>query len=171
MDSARQLSDQNHAAAAEHKSITAVAPGRIDVPAGLRWRIVNGAVRRFRVIAGQLRIVGVIYQFVRSNSQSVTPRNGRGRIAPLSHRIANPSSTTLSSSSHAHPRDSHRHDAFISPQLSATSRRSVHSREYITGMAALGCGLNGSTQHPLEPWHLGLRARRFCRRVVRAGKG
>jgi len=33
----------------------------------------------------------------------------------------------------------------------------------------LGCGLNGSTQHPLEIEHPGLRARRFYRRVVRAG--
>jgi len=36
-------------------------------------------------------------------------------------------------------------------------------------MAGMGCGLNGSTQHPLETEHPGLRARRFCRRVVRAG--
>ncbi len=36
-------------------------------------------------------------------------------------------------------------------------------------MAALGCGLNGSTQHALEIEHPGRRARRFCRRVVRAG--
>ncbi len=35
-------------------------------------------------------------------------------------------------------------------------------------MTALPCGLNGSTQHPLETEHPGLRARRFCRRVVRA---
>ncbi len=36
-------------------------------------------------------------------------------------------------------------------------------------MAGNGCGLNGSTQHSLETEHPGLRARRFCRRVVRAG--
>ncbi len=35
--------------------------------------------------------------------------------------------------------------------------------------AALGCGLNGSTQHSLETEHPGLRARGFCRRVIRAG--
>ena len=35
--------------------------------------------------------------------------------------------------------------------------------------AAYDCGLNGSTQHPLEIEHSGRRARRFCRRVVRAG--
>ena len=39
----------------------------------------------------------------------------------------------------------------------------------ITSMTANDCGLNGSTQHPLETEHPGLRARRFCRRVVRAG--
>ena len=36
-------------------------------------------------------------------------------------------------------------------------------------MTALPCGLKGSTQHLLETEHPGLRARRLCRRVVRAG--
>ncbi len=35
--------------------------------------------------------------------------------------------------------------------------------------AANDCHFNRSTQHPLETEHPGLRARRFCRRVVRAG--
>ena len=38
-----------------------------------------------------------------------------------------------------------------------------------SAVAALGCDLNGSTQHSLEAEHPGLRARRFYRRVVRAG--
>ena len=36
-------------------------------------------------------------------------------------------------------------------------------------MSALGCGLNGSTQHPGETAPPGFQARGFCRSVLRAG--